>query len=128
MSQQNIDFGAFPDDPNADAIRTAFDKVQQNFNELYGAATVGTVTSINGGAGVTVNSPSGNVVVTARISNVILNTSTLRMGATPANSSLTASISNSSSQQITIDIDPANVFSNNFAANSTGGLANIQGH
>jgi hypothetical protein len=24
MAQQNIDFGSFPDDPNADAIRAAF--------------------------------------------------------------------------------------------------------
>jgi len=34
MAQQNIDFGTFPDDPSADAIRTAFQKVQQNFNEI----------------------------------------------------------------------------------------------
>ena len=26
MAQQNIDFGTFPDDPSADAIRTAFQK------------------------------------------------------------------------------------------------------
>ena len=31
MAQKNIDFGTFPDDPNADAIRTAFSKVQDNF-------------------------------------------------------------------------------------------------
>ena len=35
MAQQNIDFGTFPDDPDADAIRTAFQKVQNNFSELY---------------------------------------------------------------------------------------------
>ena len=39
MSQQNIDFGTFPDDPDADAIRTAFQKVQNKFNELYTTAT-----------------------------------------------------------------------------------------
>ena len=33
MAQQNIDFGAFPDDPSADAIRSAFQKVQENFDE-----------------------------------------------------------------------------------------------
>ena len=33
--QKNINFGAFPDDPSADAIRTAFDKTQQNFTEVY---------------------------------------------------------------------------------------------
>ena len=34
MAQQNIDCGTFPDDPSADAIRTAFQKVQQNFTEI----------------------------------------------------------------------------------------------
>ena len=126
MSQQNIDFGAFPDDPNADAIRTAFDKVQQNFNELYSITITGSVASVNGGAGITVNSPTGNVVVTSSISNVTLNTNTLRMGVTPANTSLTASITQTSSQQITIDIDPANVFSANFSGVS-GALANLTG-
>ena len=126
MSQQNIDFGAFPDDPNADAIRTAFDKVQQNFNELYSTTVIGSVATVNGGAGITVNSPTGNVVVTSSISNVTLNTNTLRMGVTPANTSLTASITQTSSQQITIDIDPANVFSANFSGVS-GALANITG-
>ena len=126
MSQQNIDFGSFPDDPNADAIRTAFQKVQENFDEIYATTTVGTVATVNGGAGITVNSPTGNVVVTSRISNVTLNTNTLRMGVTPANTSLTASITQTSSQQITIDIDPANVFSANFSGVS-GALANITG-
>ena len=35
MAQRNIDFGSFPDDPNADAIRSAFEKVQLNFTDLY---------------------------------------------------------------------------------------------
>ena len=30
MAQKNIDFGSYPDDPDADAIRTAFQKTQQN--------------------------------------------------------------------------------------------------
>ena len=32
MSQKNINIGSFPDDPSADAIRTAFEKAQENFN------------------------------------------------------------------------------------------------
>jgi hypothetical protein len=28
MAQRNIDFGSFPDDPDADAIRAAFQKTQ----------------------------------------------------------------------------------------------------
>ena len=114
MAQQYIDFGSFPDDPDADAIRTAFQKVQTNFNELFATTTAGSVTSVNRGAGITVNSPTGNVIVTANIAAVTLNTNSLRMGTTPANSNLTATITQTS-QAITIDIDPANVFSNNFA-------------
>ena len=35
MAQRNIDFGKFPNDPGADAIRTAFEKVKENFDELF---------------------------------------------------------------------------------------------
>ncbi len=69
MSQQNIDFGTFPDDPDADAIRTAFQKVQQNFDEIYDSTANAAVLSVNRsqGAGITVNGPTGNVVVSANI-------------------------------------------------------------
>ena len=125
MSQQNIDFGSFPDDPNADAIRTAFQKVQDNFDEIYAAATVGSVTSVNNGSGITVNTPTGNVVVTANIACVQVSTSSLlvsRSGATPGTS---ANIT-SSAQILVIDINPANVFSANFSGVS-GALANLTG-
>ena len=124
MSQQNIDFGAFPDDPNADAIRTAFDKVQQNFNELYSTATIGSVVSVNGGAGITVNSPTGNVVVTSNIACVQVSTSSLSIGQ-PSNGGTTANITQSS-QVMVIDINPTQTFSNSFAAVG-GGLANLTG-
>ena len=124
MSQQNIDFGAFPDDPNADAIRTAFDKVQQNFNELYSTATIGSVVSVNGGAGISVNSPTGNVVVTSNIACVQVSTSSLSIGQ-PSNGGTTANITQSS-QVMVIDINPTQTFSNSFAAVG-GGLANLTG-
>lgn len=82
MAQKNIDFGSFPDDPNADAIRTAFDKVQQNFTELFNNRDE-LVYSVNRtpGAGITVNSPTGNVVVTANIAQVRIQSSTLDLSA-----------------------------------------------
>jgi hypothetical protein len=127
MSQQNIDFGTFPDDPDADAIRTAFQKVQNNFNELYTTATAGSVTSVNqsAGAGIQVNNPTGNVIVTANIACVQVSTSTLSIG--QGSNGGTSAIISQTSQTLVIDINPANVFSNNFAANSTGGLANFTG-
>jgi hypothetical protein len=124
MSQQNIDFGSFPDDPDADAIRTAFQKVQTNFTELYSAATAGTVTSVSRGAGITVNSPTGNVIVTANLACLQVSTSSLSIGQ-GGNGSSNATISQTS-QILVIDINPANVFSANFSGVS-GALANLNG-
>jgi hypothetical protein len=78
MAIRNIDFGSFPDDPNADAIRTAFEKIQENFVELF-ANRDQEVYSVNrtAGAGITVNSPTGNVVVSANIAQVRIQSSTL---------------------------------------------------
>jgi hypothetical protein len=91
MSQQNIDFGAFPDDPDADAIRTAFQKIQQNFNEIYGGFAGGSVVSVNRtpGQGITVSSPIGNVIISANIAQVQVQTSTLSIG-TDGNGASTA--------------------------------------
>jgi hypothetical protein len=85
MAQQNIDFGTFPDDPSADAIRTAFQKVQQNFTEVYTGLTSTAVRSVNrtAGPGITVNSPTGNVVVTANIASVSISSVTLKVGTSP---------------------------------------------
>ena len=82
MSQNNIDFGTFPDDPSADAIRTAFNKVQNNFSQLFDANANSAVLSINRtpGAGVTVNNPTGNVVISANIACVQVSTSSLSIG------------------------------------------------
>ena len=92
MSQQNIDFGAFPDDPSADAIRTGFQKTQDNFNQLFSAVGTSAVLSVNrtAGVGITVNSPTGNVVVSANIASVRFSSSQLRFGLTPAPTTTTA--------------------------------------
>ena len=128
MSQQNIDFGTFPDDPSADAIRTAFQKVQNNFDQLFSnTIIVGVVTSINktAGAGITVNQPTGEVVVSANIACLQVSTSSLKVGRATDNSQSFVTITNSS-QKLNIDIDPAQVLSNYFA-NPSNGLANFNG-
>jgi hypothetical protein len=115
MAQQNIDFGTFPDDPSADAIRTAFNKVQNNFDQLFGANANTTVTSINRtpGAGVTVNYPTGNVVLSANLACLQVSTSSLKMGR-GSNTGSNALITQSS-QTLVIDVNPAYVYSNYFA-------------
>ena len=116
MSQQNIDFGSFPDDPSADAIRTAFQKVQNNFTQLFNANSESAVLSVNNtpSAGITVNSPTGNVVVSANIACVRVSTTSLVMGTGADNTKSNATIVNSS-QTLNIDINPAVVQSNYFA-------------
>ena len=123
MSQQNIDFGAFPGDPDADAIRSAFQKVQNNFSELFNVST-GTITTITAGPGVQVNPPTGNVLISANIACVRVHTSSLSIGR-GGNGSTDTTITNSN-QLLVIDINPNNVFSNSFASVGNG-LANLNG-
>jgi hypothetical protein len=127
MAQQNIDFGAFPDDPSADAIRTAFTKVQNNFDQLFSTNANSTVNSINRtpGAGITVNYPTGNVVISANIACLLVATTSLKVGRGADNTQSNVTIT-SSSQQLNIDIDPDQVLSNTFAAPGSG-LANLNG-
>ena len=105
MSQRNIDFGAFPDDPNADAIRSAFEKVQLNFTEVFAGLGDQAVISVNNttGSGITVNQPTGNVVVSANISNMTFRSSTLDLGVGTPGAGQTALIT-TSSQAIWIDL------------------------
>ena len=126
MSQNNIDFGTFPDDPSADAIRTAFTKVQNNFNQLFSANANAAVISVNrtAGAGITVNYPTGNVIVSANIACVQVSTSSLSIGR-GSNGGSNATITQSS-QTLVVDINPAQVFSNYFA-NVGNGLAFFNG-
>lgn len=42
MAQQTIEIGAAPNDGTGDPLRTAGEKINDNFDELYGAFTIGT--------------------------------------------------------------------------------------
>lgn len=74
MSQQNIDFGSFPNDPSADPIRAAFQKVQNNFTELYQTTLSTGVLELIPGAGITQTDTTGNISISAKISNIRLST------------------------------------------------------
>ena len=117
MSQQNIDFGTFPDDPDADAIRTAFQKVQQNFDEIYDSTANAAVLSVNRsqGAGITVNGPTGNVIVSANIASIQVSSVTLKVGTSPNPTTNTASYTNFS-QTLYVEI-PDNLSIGNITAN-----------
>jgi hypothetical protein len=113
MSQRNIDFGSFPDDPDADAIRIAFQKTQENFTELFsglGANGLGNgVLSINRipGNGITVSSPTGNVIISANFAALTVQSSSLNLGTSPGQTSPSATISNTA-QVLYVDM-PSNL-------------------
>ena len=130
MAQRNIDFGSFPDDPDADAIRTAFQKTQDNFSELFAGAASAAVQSVNGDRGITVNSPTGNVLVSANISNVQVHSDTLELGINSPNNQTDVTLISSSQ---TLYIDLPNNFNNIGNISMTGtlsvtGNANITGN
>lgn len=108
MTQQIIDFGSFPNDPDADAIRAAFQKVQNNFTELYGITLSTGVIELVAGQGLSQNRSTGNIALSANISNIRLytgSTNSLVFGttSTPTASSVTTTTSIS---PIYIDLAP----------------------
>ena len=42
MAQQTINIGTTANDGTGDPLRTAFDKINDNFDEIYGASATGT--------------------------------------------------------------------------------------
>lgn len=128
--QKNINFGSFPDDPSADAIRTAFQKSQDNFTEVYSGLKKAGVLSISPGTGISLNSTVGNIVVSSNISNVNIRTSSLSIGV-GANGKSTASLTKSS-QTLVIDLPPTITTDNivltgnaSFGGNLTSGNATL---
>jgi len=63
MAKQTINIGASANDGTGDPLRTAFDKVNSNFTELYND-DAGDVNSVNAGTGISVDQTTGAVTVT----------------------------------------------------------------
>ena len=128
MSQQNINFGTFPDDPGSDAIRIAFQKVQNNFNQLFTSLQSEAVLSIVAGPGISINSPTGNVLISANLAQVQVQTTTLSIGR-GSNGSQFTTITDSS-QVLFVDL-PAiinNVTDINVTGNLTANSGNVNGN
>ena len=96
MAQRNIDFGSFPDDPDADAIRAAFQKTQDNFSELFRLQNSQGVLSINRTkqAGISVNQSTGNVLLSADFSRLNVTTTTLEVGLAPTSLGYSTTVNN----------------------------------
>lgn len=93
MAQQNINFGSGPDDPNADVIRAAFAKCQNNFSELYKSSASSGVTELLVGAGLTQDNTTGKINVSANINQVKVSSTTLEVGINGSTGSNTATLS-----------------------------------
>lgn len=97
MAQQFIDFGSFPNDPTADQIRAAFQKIQDNFTEIYNTTSSAGVSTLTAGAGLrTLGGTTGNILIIANIPSITMQTtSSLLVGAGTLGSNTTATISTS---------------------------------
>ena len=106
MTQQFIDFGAFPNDPAADPVRTAFQKIQDNFTDLYNKSAQYGVGNLFVGPGLSTSSQNGDVVLNSFFPNITVQTgSNIVIG---VGASATAHIAKISSYTTPFIIDLAN--------------------
>ena len=126
MAQQIIDFGSFPDDPDADPIRSAFQKTQENFTDLYRLTTSTGVLSINRTKqpGISVNNSTGNVLISADFSRLNVQTTSLEVGLTP-NSLGYATTVNNAIQTLYIDLRDNSYISNSLVIGNPNGAPNV---
>lgn len=124
-TQQNIDFGSFPNDPDADAIRVAFEKVQYNFDQLFDSQESGSVLSIKSGAGISVNQPTGNVIISAKIACVQIQTSTLGIGIGVGNNTANYAVYSNAAQTLTIDLRDDTTIGNSLTVVNTTTTSNL---
>jgi hypothetical protein len=64
MARQNINIGSSANDGTGDPLRTAFDKINENFDELYGASPFGQQITISGNE-INSNVSNANLKLTA---------------------------------------------------------------
>lgn len=62
MAQQQINIGVLPNDGTGDPLRVAFQKINQNFTEIYGAPPGEILFNLDGGGAATVYSNSENSI------------------------------------------------------------------
>lgn len=96
MAQQFIDFGSFPNDPTADPIRAAFQKIQENFTDIYNATSSAGVITLQTGVGLAqVGGTSGNILIISNIPSITIQTSSSLLVGVGAATGTSATISTS---------------------------------
>lgn len=121
-----VQTGNFPDDPNADTIRAAFNIINLNFTELYGnlSNVASNVTAITAGTGISVNGSVGNVTVTSLFSALSTHSDSLIVtgigGAVPAGGTVNSDYTvDRATDTLILELNPtANVTFNEIVATS----------
>jgi hypothetical protein len=119
MAQENINVGAYPNDPAADPVRIAFLKSQNNFTELYETTFSSGVVRVIAGDGLNQTTQTGIVTVKANIAKVTINTDDnilVGIGTATGNSASANSSNNIFSLKIASTLNTSNIV----AANLTG--------
>jgi len=106
MAQKTINIGTVANDGTGDPLRTAFDKVNDNFNELY-SDDAGDVGSIIAGGGIAVDQATGDVTVSVAADGIDY----AKLGA----EFTTAAVISASD----VDFSSAAVFTKTLSANTT---------
>ena len=76
MAKQTVNLGSSANDGTGDPLRTAFDKINDNFDEIYGADAVGTNIDISGNKIKSTNTDGNLVLDTNGAGIVVVDTST----------------------------------------------------
>lgn len=88
MAKQTINIGSAANDGTGDPIRDAFDKVNQNFNEVYSSYVANTSVIVGNSTINAVHSNTG-LTVSNTTDTAVANLTNFRIGNTTANASLT---------------------------------------
>jgi hypothetical protein len=90
LAKQTINIGAAANDGTGDPIRDAFDKVNDNFDEIYSSYVSTGSVSVGNSTVNSVISNTGGLVVSNSTVSTVANSGTFKIGNTTANSTLTA--------------------------------------
>ncbi len=110
MAQQLINIGSVANDGTGDPLRDAFDKVNDNFTELY-SDDMGDVNSVTGSGGLTASPTTGAVVVSLNDDSITYAKLGTEFTTTDAQGSITGTA--------TLDFGSKQVFTATLTGNTT---------
>jgi len=111
MAKQVINIGTTANDGTGDHLRTAFDKVNDNFTELY-TDDAGDVGSIIAGTGISVDQATGDVTVSVATDGIDFD-------------KLGAEFTTSSAVTTALDFSAAQIFTKTMTADTTFTYSNV---